>query len=449
MIFSKEKTSKNEQAKNQKLRKDFFRQAVPSVTAMWVSALYIMVDGMFVSKGVGPDALAAVNLTVPFVNTLFGLSVLFSIGTSTITSNSLGRGDNNEASENFSLSITFLTILSIVLSIFSYINLDSICSFLGASSHNIDMVKRYLGIIILFAPFYMVSYAFEVLVKVDGYPNLSIIGVIISAITNIVLDYVFVILWGWNVEGAALATGLARAFSFIFFISHFLSSKSTLKFKKFKLDLSVIKRVTSIGFSDCITELSMGMVILLFNQCIIATIGDTGLITYSVISYINTLVLSTMLGISQALQPLTSFYNGSGDMDSVKRLFKISLRTTAIFSFIILAICLLWGDVLVLMFIDKSDTEIFKYAVSILKVFSISFAILGFNVLTSGALASMEKTKDAGIISIGRGLVVIFIAAVLSICIFGGEGIWISAIISELIVLLFSAKKIKEIYSLA
>lgn len=448
-MLNKKNTYKNELNKNQKLKKDFFRQAVPSIASMWVSALYIMVDGMFVSKGVGPEALAAVNLTVPFVNTLFGLSVLFSIGTSTITSYTLGKGDKEKASEHFSLSLTFLTVLSIILSIISFIGLDKACIFLGASPNNIGIVKSYLGVIILFAPFYMVSYALEVLIKVDGYPQLSIVGVVVSAITNIVLDYLFVIKFGWGVEGAALATGLARVFSFIFFISHFLGSKSSLKFKRFNFELSIIRRVASIGFSDCITELSMGVIILLFNQCIIATIGDTGLIAYSVISYINTLVLSTMLGISQALQPLTSFYNGSGDMEAVKRLVKISLKTTAVFSVIILAVCVFFSDELVLMFIDKSDIEMFKYSADVLKLFSISFAILGFNVLTSGVLASIEKPKDASIISMSRGLVVAFITVIITISVFGGNGIWISTILSELIVLIYSAVKIKQIFKLS
>ena len=101
------------------------------------------------------------------------------------------------------------------------------------------------------------------------------------------------------------------------------------------------------------------------------------------------------------------------------------------------------------MFIDKSDTEIFKYSADVLKLFSISFAILGFNVLTSGILASIEKPKDASIISVGRGLVVAFITVIATISVFGGNGIWISTILSELIVLIYSAVKIKEIFKLS
>lgn len=438
------KGNKKELVKNQQIKKDFFKYLIPSVVSMWVSALYIMIDGMFVSKGVGTEALSAVNLTVPFVNLIFGISVLFSIGTSSVISSILGEGDKEKASKYFSMSIVFLTIISIFISTLSFLFIDELSIFLGATKNTIDMVKSYLSIIIFFSPFYIVSYALEVLIKVDGYPSLSTIGVLISAITNIVLDYLFVFIFNWGVEGAALATGLARVFSFLFFVVHFLSKKSTLKLARFKFEFNFIKKIISIGLADCMTELSTGVIILLFNQCIISTIGDSGLITYSIISYINTLVLSTMLGISQGLQPLSSYYNGNQNKEAVRSLLKIALKTVSICSLVILAICLLFGDFIVLMFIDKNDIDLFKYSVDVFKLFSVSFALLGFNVVTSGFLASIEKTKEANLISIGRGLIIIFISVITTISIFGGDGIWISTIVSELLILLFAATRIKN-----
>lgn len=430
--------------KNSKLKKDFFKYMIPSVLSMWVSALYIMVDGMFVSKGVGTTALASVNIVTPFVNMIFGFSVLFSIGSSAIISTNLGENNKNKANENFSLSITFLTISSIILAIFSYIFIEDICKLLGANGEILILSKKYLGIIITFSPFYIVSYALEVLIKTDGSPNLSIIGVIISALTNIILDYIFVFMFGWGVEGAGLATGLARVFSFIFFFIHFLSNKSTLKFVKFKFDFKLIKKLSKIGVSDCVTEMSLGIVILLFNQVIIATIGELGLITYSVISYVNTLVLSTMLGISQGLQPLSSYYKGKDDYDSIKKLCLIGLKTTAILSLLIFALCILFSDNIVGLFINKSDFDIFNYTVNCFKTYSISFILIGFNVLISGILASIHKTKDAGIISISRGIFLISISVIMCTYLLGHKGIWISAIISELMVLILSINKLKK-----
>lgn len=430
--------------KTSTLKKDFFKYMIPSVLSMWVSALYIMVDGMFVSKGVGTTALASVNIITPFVNMIFGFSVLFSIGSSTIISTNLGENNKNKANENFSLSISFLTISSIILAIISYIFIEDICKLLGANGEILILSKKYLGIIITFSPFYTVSYALEVLIKTDGNPNLSIIGVIISALTNIILDYVFVFVFGWGVEGAGLATGLARVFSFIFFIIHFLSSKSTLKFVKFKFDFRFIKKISKIGVSDCVTEMSLGIVILLFNQVIIATIGELGLITYSIISYVNTLVLSTMLGVSQGLQPLSSYYKGKDDYNSIKKLCLIGLKTTAILSSSIFVLCILFSNNIVGLFINKSDFNIFNYTVNCFKIYSISFILIGFNVVISGLLASIHKTKDAGLISISRGIFLISISVIVCTFLFGHKGIWISAIISELIVLILSVNKLKK-----
>lgn len=126
------------------------------------------------------------------------------------------------------------------------LKLEKIALFLGATETTLPLVKGYLGNIILFVTFYLVSYGLELLIKCDGYPHLSTIGVLISAITNIVLDYVFVIKWGWGVEGAALATGIARVFSVSFFMLHFIRKRGKLRFCKFKFELSFIKRISLI-----------------------------------------------------------------------------------------------------------------------------------------------------------------------------------------------------------
>lgn len=429
---------------NKGLNKKFIKYVIPSVASMWVSALYVMVDAMFVSKGVGPDALAAVNIAMPYTNFIFALSVLFSIGSSAVISMELGNKDTKNASKYFTMTIIGLVIISFTITIISLLFLDEIALFLGATPGILPMVKNYLSIIILFIVFYIVSYALEVLIKTDGYPHLSTIGVVISAITNIVLEYVFVLKFNWGVEGAALATGLARAFSFVFFMFHFLSKNSKLKICKFKFEFSYFKRIMTIGFSDCTTELSIGIVILLFNQCILKFLGEDALVSYSVISYINTLVLSTMLGISQGIQPLCSYYYGTNDKDSIKYLLHLSLKVVLVCSILIFIGCMLFDDFIVLMFIDKSDINLFNFTKNTFNIFSVSFLLLGFNAVTSGFLASLERTTDACIISLNRGLFAVSLSLILMILIFGGNGIWISTIASEGVVLLLSIMLLKR-----
>ncbi len=421
------------------LKTQFKQYVIPSVASMWVFSLYSMVDGAFVSRGVGSEALAAVNISTPYINTLFALSVLLSTGASTIVSMTLGKGDNKKASEYFTLNTVLLAIISIFITIISLLNLENIAIFLGATESTLPLVKGYLGNIILFVGFYLVSYGLELLIKCDGYPHLSTIGVIIAAITNIVLDYIFVIQFKWGVEGAALATGIARILSVSFFISHFLRKRGKLRFCKFKFDFNFIKRIIFIGIPDSMTEASLAVVILLFNQSILRLIGESALVSYSVICYITTLVLTTMLGISQGLQPICSYYYGKEDDKSVLKLLDMSISYIKKSSIIAFLLVIIFANQIVAMFIDKSDMSLFLYTVKTLRISSVAYLIMGYNVIISGFCVATGKAIHASIVSLGRGLVVITLSLIIMTFIFGGSGIWMATFVSEAIVLAISS----------
>lgn len=421
------------------LKTQFKQYVIPSVASMWVFSLYSMVDGAFVSRGVGSEALAAVNISTPYINTLFALSVLLSTGASTIVSMTLGKGDNKKASEYFTLNTVLLAIISIFITVISLLNLENIAIFLGATESTLPLVKGYLGNIILFVGFYLVSYGLELLIKCDGYPHLSTIGVIIAAITNIVLDYIFVIQFKWGVEGAALATGIARILSVSFFISHFLRKRGKLRFCKFKFDFNFIKRIIFIGIPDSMTEASLAVVILLFNQSILRLIGESALVSYSVICYITTLVLTTMLGISQGLQPICSYYYGKEDDRSVLKLLDMSISYIKKSSIIAFLLVIIFANQIVAMFIDKSDMSLFLYTVKTLRISSVAYLIMGYNVIISGFCVATGKAIHASIVSLGRGLVVIALSLIIMTFIFGGSGIWMATFVSEAIVLAISS----------
>jgi putative MATE family efflux protein len=426
------------------LKSQFKQYVIPSVASMWVFSLYSMVDGAFVSKGVGSEALAAVNISTPFINALFAVSVLLSTGTSTVVSMTLGKGDKKKASEYFTFNTVLLAIISIFIVIFSLSNLGKISIFLGATDTTLPLVKGYLGNIILFTTFYLVSYGLELLIKCDGYPHLSTIGVVISAITNIVLDYIFVIRWGWGVEGAAIATGIARVFSVTFFMIHFLRKRGKLRFCKFKFEFNFIKRIMLIGIPDSMTEASLAVVILLFNQSILKLIGEHALVSYSVICYITTLVLTTMLGISQGLQPICSYYYGKEDSKAVINLLNMSLNYIKKSSIIAFLLVLIFANQIVAMFLDKSDISLFNYTVKTLRISSVAYLIMGYNVIISGFCVSTDRAIQATIILLGRGLVIITLSLIVMTLIFGGDGIWLATLVSEAIVLLIASIILKK-----
>lgn len=424
---------------NLSLKKQFFKYLVPSVTAMWIFSLYTMIDGIFVSRGVGETALAAVNIAMPFVNFIFAISMLFSTGASTIISIYIGKNNIKKANEIFSFNLFCMLTISLLITLLCLLNIDRISLFLGATENTFYLVKDYLKIIISFNGFFIISYCLEVLTKADGYPYLAIVGMIISALTNIILDFLFVIILDFGIKGAAYATIISQGVSFIFFLSHFMSKKSKLTLTKFEFKVKYLKRILSIGFPDAITELTSGIVILLFNQTILIYIGESGIVTYSIICYVGTLVIMTMIAITQGMQPLCSYYYGKEEFKTIKKLIKMGLKAVSISSIAIFIICIVFAKEIVYIFIKDSSSPLFTYSISAFRLFSSSFLVLGFNVLVSGYFASIEEAFKATIISISRGLIFISLALFSLSFYFGDTGIWIATLISELICLLLSS----------
>ena len=420
------------------LFKQFLRYLGPSVVAMWVFSLYTIVDGIFVSKGVGELALASVNISMPFINFVFAISVLFSTGASTVIAMYLGKKDLENANEAFSLNLFTITILAIIITVTSILGLDYLAKVLGATPDTIGYVKDYLFIVSLFNIFFIVSYSLEVIVKADGFPFLATIGVVISAITNIVLDYIFVIKLGYGIKGAAVATGIAQVLSTVFFLSHFLRKKSTLRFVKFKFSFNTIKRIISLGFPDCTSELSVGIVTILFNQTLLRLIGQDALISYSVICYVNTLILMTMIGITQGAQPLISFYFGADEIDKVNHLLKMGLKTVLVTSIVVFVSSILFATNITSLFINPNETQLFNSTVSVFKLYSISFLFVGFNLIISGFFVAIEQPLFSSIISLGRSLVLVTISLFLITKLFGGDAIWITTAVSEFVCLIIA-----------
>ena len=259
------------------LLKKFFKFVLPSIVSMWIFALYTMVDGMFVAWGVGESALASVNLSMPYVILIFTIGLLMATGTSTLISISLGKKEEEKASQLFSMNLAVLTVLSVAVTVISLIFLEPIALFLGASPDNLPHVKEYVGTISIFAVFFILSYNMEALVKTDGTPAVSAVGVTACGLTNVVLDYVFVMRLHWGVLGAAFATGLAQVASTVIFFIYFAKFRKVLKFRKFKLDLKIYRKIIPLGLANGFTELSGGLAVFMFNQVILAVIGEAEL----------------------------------------------------------------------------------------------------------------------------------------------------------------------------
>lgn len=409
----------------------FFRFVVPSVISMWIFAFYTIVDGFFVAKGVGPIALAAVNLSMPFNNFVFAAGLLFATGTSTVISFALGQGDMEKARKIFSQNLAVVTMLGVVISALVLLNLERVAYFLGATAPTLEYVKGYVKWIAIFAVFFIVSYNLEIQVKANGAPQVTAIGVAACGITNIGLDYVFVMRMGMGIDGAALATGISQVISTSIFLIYFTTHRKNLRIQRFRWQPGIYKQIIKIGIPNCFMEMAGGLTIFLFNFVILRVIGETGVICYTVLAYIFTFAGNTMSGITQGMQPLVSYYCGAGERDTFRKLLRYGIYTVFACSVIMVFALLAAGKYAVGIFLEAEQEGLFDTTVAALRLYCLSFLLMGYNILVSGFLTAINHPDYSFVISICRSFVFLFASLVVMAALFGAMGIWLASFVSE------------------
>lgn len=421
-----------------KLFKKYKNYLIPSVAGMWFFSIYTMVDGIFVSRGVGVEALSAVNISLPFVSLLFALAMLLSIGSLNIITYLRGKEENKSANRHFSYTIFISAFIGVLITLLASFNMDSIASFLGADEELKPLILEYLNIIVLFAPAFILTYVFEMLIKADGYPKVGFIFMAISALINIFLDYLLVIRFQKGLWGAALATGIAQTMPTIGYFLHFFSEKSNLKFRNPIIPLKQALDSLVYGLPAALSELSVGFIIFIFNLSITQYIGGKGLVAFSVIMYIFTLVVNTMLAVNQGSQPLISYYFGMKEEKKLESLRRYMFSTVSLLSLGIFAIIQIFPGFIVSIFIDSSEIEIIPFAISKLKIFSFSFLVLGFNMAIGAYMTAIRRPIVELVVTILRGYAVISLCLFFIPKFFGPETIWWMATLSESVCLIFS-----------
>lgn len=405
------------------LLKQFFHFTIPSILSMLAFSLYTMVDGMFVAKGVGEKALAAVNLSSPYNAAMFACGLLIAVGMATIIAIRLGKGEEDTAGQLFTQNLLVSSGAALAISILTLFNLESVAVFLGATQDTFLYVKEYVGIIAPFAIFFICAYNMEVLVKTDGTPQLAAIGVTAAGVTNVVLDWLFVMKLGWGVKGAAFATGLSQAVSTCMYLLYFFRYSKCLRFRKFKWDLGIYRYSLPLGLADGITEFSNGIVLFLFNQTILRLLGEDGVVSYTVVGYVNTFVLMMMSGTAQGIQPVCSFYYGRNERGSYEFLLKMGLGMALILGVGGWLSGTLTGKMIVSLFIHP-ESSLFAPSVKALGKYSWGFLFMGFNVVSAAFFTSITKAAWAFPVSLGRGLIFPALSVVLLPVWLGADEIW-------------------------
>lgn len=421
--------------KKQSLLKQFFHFSAATVASLMVFSLYSIVDGLFVARGVGEYAMTAVNLSVPFVNLLFSIAVIFAVGTSTIIAYLLGQKNAQSANKLFSQNLVTLVVIGVTISVLVLAFTEPLARLLGAEEVTLEYTIHYLQGLAPFAVCFMISYNLEVLVKTDGRPRLALVTVCVGCVTNCVLDYLAIFHWGLGIWGAAAATGASQLLTCIIYLTHFLGKHTTFHPVRFRMDWKIYRRLLPIGISDGLTELCNGLMIFLFNHTILRCIGTDGLVAYTIIAYANTLVINITMGVSQGSQPLISFQNGRGDGAAIGKLLRYGLRTMCGIAAVCFTVLFLAAPKLVAVYLPEAGAEMLTFATDAFRRYSLCYLPVGFNIYIAGFLTAMERPLPAVSISTGRGLILQGSILLLLAAVLGGGSIWFAPVISEVLCL--------------
>ena len=421
--------------KKQSLLKQFFHFSAATVASLMVFSLYSIVDGLFVARGVGEYAMTAVNLSVPFVNLLFSIAVIFAVGTSTIIAYLLGQKNAQSANKLFSQNLVTLAVIGVTISVLVLAFTEPLARLLGAEEVTLEYTIHYLHGLAPFAVCFMISYNLEVLVKTDGRPRLALVTVCVGCVTNCVLDYLAIFHWGLGIWGAAAATGLSQLLTCLIYLTHFLGKHTTFHPVRFRMDWKIYRRLLPIGISDGLTELCNGLMIFLFNHTILRCIGTDGLVAYTIIAYANTLVINITMGVSQGSQPLISFQNGRGDGAAIGKLLRYGLRTMCGIAAVCFTVLFLAAPKLVAVYLPEAGAEMLTFATDAFRRYSLCYLPVGFNIYIAGFLTAMERPLPAVSISTGRGLILQGSILLLLAAVLGGSSIWFAPVISEVLCL--------------
>ena len=409
--------------------KEFLKYAVPSALAMFVSSLYTIIDGIFVGQGVGDSALAAVNIVMPFTIMLFGIATMFAVGGGDLVSKNIGSNNKERAVIIFRQVFKFLLILSIGIIIISVIFSKNIVRILGATDNLISLASTYLRYYGLFCIPNLVGIALNSFVRNDARPKLAMISTLSGAITNIILDYIFIFPLGLGIKGAAIATGLGQLVTIGILLPHFIMKKGILTFGHVKLEKKIIKEFINIGFPSFFAEVSFSIIIFFMNLTLVNYGGETSLSAFAIINYITTNIYMVLLGLSIGVQPLLSYNYGAKKSDKMLKFYSITIKSSVIINIVFIAICIIFGKNIISIF--TLDARIVNIAYIGLILSTFGYLMVGFNLTSTVYYQAINMPRISNIFCLSRSLILLPISLFILSKLLGINGVWIALFASE------------------
>jgi putative MATE family efflux protein len=409
----------------------YMRYTSLNVLGMIGLSCYILADTFFIAQGVGSAGLTALNLAIPAYSLMHGAGLMIGMGGATRYALSAASGDEKRKNAAFTAAVWFAGGLAALFLLCGMFFAAPIARLLGADGETAGMTAEYLRVLLVFAPMFLFNNVIGCFVRNDGRPNLAMAAMLIGSFSNIVLDYILVFPLRLGIFGAALATGLSPVIGLGILSTHFFRRHSHFSLQKRRPRLREIFDLCALGGSTFVSELSSGVVILVFNMVILGLCGNIGVAAYGVIANVYIVVVSVFTGIAQGIQPLVSESCGRGRPAEMRRIFRYAVVTALLLAAIFYILSYIWTDPLVAVFNRDRDATLAALAGRGLRLYFTAFGFVGFNILTAAYLSAADRAGAGFTVSLLRGFIVIVPAVLLLSRWFGMDGVWLSLCTAE------------------
>lgn len=406
--------------------------AIPAIIAMTASSLYNMVDSIFIGHGVGALAISGLALTFPLMNLAAAFGSLVGVGASTLISVKLGQKDYDTAQRVLGNVLVLNVIIGLLFTVVTLIFLDPILYFFGGSDATVGYARDYMVVILLGNIITHIYLGLNAVLRSAGHPQKAMYATIATVLVNTLLDPLFIYVFDWGIQGAAIATITAQVLALIWQFKLFSNKNELLHFHKgiYRLKKKIVYDSLAIGMSPFLMNLAACFIVILINQGLQKYGGDLAIGAFGIVNRLVFIVVMIVMGLNQGMQPIAGYNYGAQQYLRVRKVLIVTIVAATLVTTFGFLVGMLMPELAVSIF--TTDEELIRLAAKGLRITVVFFPIIGFQMVTSNFFQSIGMASKAIFLSISRQVLILIPCLLILPRYYGQFGVWVSMPVSDI-----------------
>lgn len=401
-----------------------WQYALPAIIAMTASSLYNIIDRVFIGQIVGPDAIAGLAITFPFMNLSAAFGAAIGIGSATTISVKFGQKDYETAENILGNTITLNLIVGLSITIICLLFINPILRFFGASDATLPYARSFMQVILLGNAISHMYFGLNAVLRSASKPRQAMNATLFTVVMNILLDMVFIWWWHWGIRGAAFATVISQALALCYQLHLFADQSQLLHLKKgiYRLKANLVKNIIGIGISPFLMNVCSCVIVIFMNNLLVRYGGDMAVGSYGIANSIALIFIMFVMGVNQGMQPIAGYNYGSQQTDRLFRVLKLSIFA---------ATGIMVTGWLIAMFLPyycarmfTTDPELIRQSMRAIRINQMLFPVVGFQMVIANFFQCIGKVKISIFLSLSRQLLILLPALFILSLLFKLDGVW-------------------------